>query len=104
MSDSTPEYVMVPREKLLEWKHRARSLARDGHHCDATTFCDSIWQATSAMLAAPKSAPVACHRTLTGKPGDEAKWSWIHGPASLGAIDQARLYGWRIESAYLLPR
>jgi hypothetical protein len=46
-------------------------------------------------------APVACHRTYTGKT-DQAKWSWIDGPASPGAIDQARLYGWRIENAYVV--
>ena len=45
--------------------------------------------------------PVACHRMRTGMP--PTTWAWISGPASLGAIDQAKLYGWEIENAYLPP-
>jgi len=42
-------------------------------------------------------APVVCHRTITAH--SDAYWGWINGPASPGAIDQARLYGWKIENA-----
>jgi hypothetical protein len=41
---------------------------------------------------------VACHRTVT----NDAKWAWIDGPPSLGALDNLKVHpSWRIEYAYI---
>lgn len=52
--------------------------------------------------AAPEGAQaVACHRTITE---NGAKWAWIDGPPSLGALDNLKVHpAWKIEYAYTAP-
>lgn len=54
------------------------------------------------LAAAPEGAQaVACHRTVTE---NGAKWAWIDGPPSLGAMDNLKVHpNWRIECAYTAP-
>lgn len=44
------------------------------------------------------AVPVLAYRLHTGSP--RAKWQWMDGPPSAGAIGEVELHGWEIEYAY----
>jgi hypothetical protein len=108
MTPLTAEKIAELEGLPAKWREEAEEL-RKGRVSPSTVLAmranaDELQNLTAPVLSLAKrvaGAPVACHRTYTGK-ADQAKWSWIDGPASPGAIDQARLHGWRIENAYVV--
>lgn len=83
---------------------------QEGQRVGAFPYKRDGWLAVEAVNALPEllrvyeavmAAPVACHRTISG---NGSAWSWMDGPASLGALDNLRVHpNWRIENAVLVP-
>lgn len=110
------EAVAVPLTKLVDWRHRARLIVRDGHRCDATTFADAIWQGANALIsnAHPDALPdgslskstMKRLEAVAGEPltvdmqpvafrvrGERSReWSYQDTPTTIGSVEVEGLF------------